>query len=31
MAICPPTDWRNQIPRTIVQPGYARRKQLLGK
>lgn len=31
MEICPPTDWRNQIPRTIVQPGYARRKQLLGK
>jgi ferredoxin len=31
MEICPPTDWRNQVPRTIVQPGYARRKQLAGK
>lgn len=29
--ICPPTDWRNQIPRTIVQPGYAKRKQMLSK
>ena len=24
--ICPPNDWRNQIPRTIVQPGYKERK-----
>ena len=26
-----PMDWRNQVPRTIVQPGYAERKAGLGK
>jgi ferredoxin len=26
LEICPPTDWRNQIPRTVVQPGYTKRK-----
>ncbi|OQY59055.1 MAG: hypothetical protein B6245_08630 [Desulfobacteraceae bacterium 4572_88] len=24
--ICPANDWRNQIPRTLVQPGYQERK-----
>jgi ferredoxin len=27
--ICPPNDWRNTIPRTIVQPGYKGRKEAL--
>lgn len=27
LEICPPTDWRNQTPRTIIQPAYEKRYQ----
>jgi ferredoxin len=27
--ICPPNDWRNTTPRTLVQPGYQGRKEAL--
>ncbi len=30
LEICPPNDWRNQTPRTIVQPGYEERLAALG-
>jgi len=26
MKICPPNDWRNQTPQTLIQPGYEERK-----
>lgn len=26
-SIFPPTDWRNQIPRTVIQPGYKERQK----
>jgi hypothetical protein len=31
LAICPPNDWRNQTPRTLIQPGYRARKEALHK
>jgi ferredoxin len=27
--ICPPTDWRNTVPRTIVQPAYVERQKVM--
>ncbi len=27
LSICPPTDWRNQTPRKVVQPGYQERQK----
>ncbi len=30
LEICPPNDWRNQTPRTIVQPGYEERIKAMG-
>lgn len=27
LEICPPTDWRNQTPRTVIQPAYKERYQ----
>ena len=30
LEICPPNDWRNQTPRTIVQPGYEERMKAMG-
>ena len=27
ISIFPPTDWRNQIPRTVIQPGYKERQK----
>ncbi len=29
LEICPPNDWRNQTPRTIVQPGYEERMKAM--
>ena len=30
LEICPPNDWRNQTPRTIIQPGYEERMKAMG-
>jgi ferredoxin len=30
VAICPPNDWRNQKPQTLIQPGYEGRRESAG-
>jgi hypothetical protein len=25
LTICPPNDWRDQVPRTVIQPAYKER------